>query len=319
MQTVILKSFNLPLFTGLVEQNLMANNSIKMKFTPEFVQSIAMTASRSFVKMWKIKTENFIKEGEDAVLEFNDDGSMGVKVPEFEPFNLFILKGDVFKRFLGVFNDDPVEFAIEVNDEDSTANQLIITGQTKANTPIRCTFMCSDIQAMGESAPDYTPIERFLTPKEDVRSFILLKDEMDEIKKLIQTLHKSNSENSSYISIQVEVDKKLIRVKDKVFNVKFPLIKSEDQADNIPEKNLEFKMLKSDFIVSGKHSFEFFCDPTDSEDKTIMRTNYQKFEISCGFNNINTKDDSVKDTDDDITDDLDVNFDDDIEEYIEEM
>lgn len=293
MQTIVLKRFNLSLFKNLIEQNLMVDNSIRIRFTKESIKSVALTSSQSFVKLWSVPTNTFIAESEDPVLDFDDD--FGQAVPEFEDFDMYVLKGDIFKRLLSVFNEEPVDFEIKI-DEDSIANELIITGQTKT-TPIRCSFNLSSSELMGERR-DYSQIENFLNPKESCKSFILLKDEIDEIKKLIHTLHKTNVQNTSYITISVDVEKGIIRANDKAFNVKYPLVKGEN-SENIPTESLEFRILKSDFIVSGKHSFEFFYD--DSDKKIIMKTSYKHgISICCGTTSteiVKQQEDSIDSTD----------------------
>ena len=300
---VTFRNFSLAFFGKLIEQNLMADNSINIKFTKEQIMSAAKTSSESLIKFWHIPTQNLIAEPEEEeILDFNDDGSTGTKLPEFADFNFYVLKGDMFKRFLNVFSDDPVVVNIEVDDEDSVASKITITGQTKSGTPIQSSYMLSSAELMTSGVKDYNVVMNYVQPKEGLKSFFLLKDEVDEVKKLIKDLHKTNSENTAYVKFEVNVEKKIVTVSDKVFKVKFQLIKSEADTDRVPTSNLEFMILKSDFITCGKHTFEFFFNEEDQ--KIVMKSSYKKFAINCACINLSVRDQEQKVDDIENLDDL---------------
>lgn len=308
---IIFRKFDLGFFASLIDQNLMANNSIKVRFTEKTVKSIALTSSRSFVKLWEINTENLICPNTESVEEINDDGTIGVHVPKFECFDMFVLKGDVFKRFLNVFNQNPVDLLVDVDENESIANRIVITGETKFDTPIKCSYTLSSAEAMGEGPSDYSVVEKFFTVKDSVKSFMILKDEMDQVKNLIQTLHKTNSENTSYVTVNVDVERSIIRVFDKVFDIKFPLVKTEDQISNLPDKSFDFRILKSDFIVAGKHTYNLYFDQSD-DDKIVMKALFPKknLQILCGFKDIKVNDQNNTSSN---SDDIDSVFQDDTE------
>ena len=311
---ITFKNFSLAFFAKLIEQNLMADNSINIKFTKEHIMSAAKTSSESLIKFWKIPTENLIAEaGEEEILDFNEDGSMGDKVPEFEDFKFYVLKGDMFKRFLNVFSDDPVTINIEVDDEDSVASKITITGQTKSGTPIQSSYLLSSAELMTSGVKDYNVVMDYVQPKSELKSFFLLKDEVDEVKKLIKDLHKTNSENTAYITIEVDPERKVVKVSDKVFKVKFQLIKSEADADRVPTTPQQFMILKSDFITCGKHTFEFFFNEEDQ--KIVMRSIYKKFDINCACINLGTREQEQSSDDIENLDDMNLDVEDLDEEY----
>jgi len=242
--------------------------------------SFAKTSSQSLIKE---------SESEDAVLDFNDDGSIGTKVPEYEPFNLYVLKGDMFKRMIDVFNDEPLTLQINVDAETSTAIDLTIIGQTTSGTPIKITFILSDTELVFPNGvpTNYDGALNYTKPEDGSITFSLMKDEIEEVKKLIKSLHKTNVSNSSYISISISKEKNIIKVFDKVFCVKFPLTKTEnDINENIPDEEVEFRILKSDFIVSGKHTFTFSFNVSSQKIIMTSTTKNNKLSISCATNNV---------------------------------
>jgi hypothetical protein len=116
-------------------------------------------------------------------------------------------------------------------------------------------------------------------------------DDVKEVKKLIKELYKSDPENTSYITFQCDPKKSVIVVKDKVFNVKFDMVNSLDNKCNNDDL-IEFDILKSDFIVSGNHTFSFYSSPEDFH--IILSTIYKKCVISCLISKTSTNEDEFQ-------------------------
>lgn len=271
---VLIKNFDLKLFKSLIEQNLLVQNEISINFGPEVVKSYAFTSSKSLMKIWTVSTKSLIKESEEGgVIDFDDDDLTPKSTElEFEPFDFYVLKGDMFKKYLSIFNDEPVTMIIEVDEETNIGTLMTIQGCSAYQSRLQTKYnLCSD-ELIVNKISSFDQAMQMVQESEDDMHFVMTKEECDEVKKLIQQLHKSNPENTSFITFKVDVARKIINVSDKVFSVNFQLQKSADIE--IPSKSFEFNLLKSDFISTGNHVFHFFVEDKP-QGKVILKAAYK--------------------------------------------
>lgn len=270
---VLIKNFDLKLFKSLIEQNLLAQNEISINFGPEEIKSCAFTSSRSFMKIWTVSTKTLIKDSDQEIIDFDDDDlSPKEKELNFKPFDMYVLKGDYFKKYLSIFNDEPVTMIIDVDDDTNIGTMMTIQGCSGYQSRLQTKYnLCSDEMIVNKLS-SYDDAMRTVQESEEDMHFIMNKEECDEVKKLIQQLHKSNPENTSFITFKVDIDRKVINVSDKVFSVNFQLQKSADIE--IPSTSFEFNLLKSDFLVTGNHVFNFYVE-NKPQGKVILKSSYK--------------------------------------------
>lgn len=276
MQLVI-KNFDLKLFKSLIDQNLLASNEISINFGPEEIRSYAFTSSHSFMKIWRVPTKMFINDADQEVINFDDDEVENM-VLDFKPFDMYVLKGDMFKKYISIFNEEPVTLIIDVDEESNNGTLMTIQGCSQYQSRLQTKYnLCSDEMIVNKISSFDKALE-MVTEKESDIHFIMTKEEVVEVKKLISALHKSNPENTSFITFKIDTNRKIINVSDKVFSVNFPLEKSPDIP--IPEESFDFNVLKSDFLVTGDHVFNFYVE-NQTQGKIIMKVKYKNCEISC--------------------------------------
>ena len=272
-------NFDLKFFKNLLEQNLLLDNSITILFKPDMVVSAAFTSSKSAMKIWTAPILNFIKTDIDPEqLSLNLGDCESTEPFTFKPFNLYVFKGDIFKRYISVFNNDPVKIEIKVNRSNNVASSMNIEGTSFGGSSLSTNFILSSDEMIMNKVENYERAIDSVAPKDGMQEFILAINDVTEVKKLIKELHKSDPENTSFITFQCDPKKRIINVKDKVFDVKFDMVNSIDTDHNITDV-ATFDILKSDFIVAGNHTFSFYHSP--EEFFIILSTVYNKCVISC--------------------------------------
>lgn len=274
---IIIKNFNIRLFRQLLDQTLMVDNQVMVYFTQDIVRSCALTSTQSFMKMWTVPMTSLVSDNQSEVVDLDVENFDGPTTPTFDPFNIYVLKGDVFRRYLRVYGENPVTLKIVVDPKTSNGITLTIIGETQAGSSLTSTFVLTSDEFITSKVNDLDAVIDSLTPSEKDVNFILSSDEMKEVKTLIKELHKSNPNNTSFINFKMNPTDKTIAVGDAVFNVKFPLVKTENY--NIPSDMIDFNILKSDFIVSGGHTYTFHT--TNDKDYAIMLTAFSFGVIGC--------------------------------------
>jgi hypothetical protein len=226
-------------------------------------------------------------------------------------FNFYILKGDLFKKFISVHNQENVdiEFTIAIVEGKKQASSLTISGKSEQGSALKTTFILTTEELILNKVSDYQSILQQCSPDPDMMEIMFVDEQIQEIKGLIRKLHKSVSDNSKYLTFTV--DHKCIRVNDKVFNVEYPLNKEMIEKNTIKGKllregeTLSFNILKGDFIITGDHTFNFFTSH-DSE-KVIILGKYGKAIILCLTTKVSETRDSLSSASDDMLGDLDLN------------
>ena len=126
--------------------------------------------------------------------------------------------------------------------------------------------------------------------------FILTDGQIQEIKRLIKKLHKSSSNNTAFLTFGVDSDNKKIIVNDKVFTIDFQL----QEDTKFPEQSFKFNILKSDFIMTGNHTFTIYTE--EEERKVIFGARFASSIIWCLSSKINPDSIDLNDNFDSIAD-----------------
>ena len=307
-KSIKISNFRLNVFRQMLEQSLIVDNQLMLEFSDEIIKACSFSATRSFMKLWTIPLNTLIISTPDQKDVIELDIIPKEKLT-FPVFNFYILKGDLFRKYLSVHNTDTVdlEFILHnINDKYQAAN-ITITGKSENNSPLVTTFTLTTEELISNKIDDYSAIIKECTPLDDMCEFVLTNTQIQEVKRLTKKLHKSIAENTSFLTFTVDAEKNKIVVNDKVFTVDFvltqPIVKKE---------NFIFNILKSDFIMTGNHTFSIFTN--EIEQKVIMIANFAGGLIWCLSSKINENsiniDDSILDGTIDALD---------ISEYLNEM
>lgn len=284
---VKLENFRIDGFRNLLEQNLMVNNQLMLEFSKDMIKSCSFSASSTMMKLWSAPLVNFISKQKDEekepILNLDDLDNIVEKEQkfDFEKFNFYVLKGDYFKRFLSVFHGKSADVEIYVNEDEHQASKIVVKGTTVNESYIEASFILTTEEMITNKVEDYDKAIKELTPKEGMSEFMLTEKSVQEIKKLVKDLHKSIPDNTGYLLFEIDADNQVLTISDKVFKLKYD-ISLEEGSESLSkiEENISFKILKSDFIIVGNHTFLFNVSNNDKEN-VLMRTNYSKSMIGC--------------------------------------
>jgi hypothetical protein len=279
--TIKISNFKLNIFRNLLEQSLIVDNQLMLEFSPEMIKSCSFSNTKSFMKLWTIPLSNLI------INEEKDQDSIELviipkkkEILSFPLFNFYILKGDLFRKYLSVHNTDTVdlEFVLnKVNDKYHAAN-ITISGRSENNSPLVTNFTLTTEELISNKIDDYSAIITECTPTKDMFEFVLTDIQIQEVKRLIKKLHKSSSNNTAFLTFNIDTENKKITVNDKVFTIEF-LISEENIITNKSKNNFKFSILKSDFIITGNHSFTIYTN--ELEPKVILGANFANSVIWC--------------------------------------
>ncbi len=277
-KTIKITNFKLNIFRNLLEQSLIVDNQLMLEFTDEIIKSASFSSTRSFIKLWTIPLVNLLAgETKENVLELDVIPKEKIHFPTF---NFYILKGDLFNRYLSVHNTDTVdlEFVLhEIKGKYQAAN-ITITGKSENNSPLVTTFTLTTEEMITNKIDDYTEIIKECTPNSSMIEFTLTSNQIQEIKRLIKKLHKATSDNTAFLTFTINFQLNKVTVNDKVFSIDF-LLAQELNKKSANTEILSFNILKSDFIVTGNHTFSLFTN--DVEEKVILGAKFANGIIWC--------------------------------------
>jgi hypothetical protein len=285
-QTIKIPNFKLNVFRNLLDQALMVNSQLTLEFGPEMLKSCSFSLTDSFMKFWTIPTNNLIFN--EDTQNIDDQLSILPTVPSkpktelnFPVFDFYILKGDLFKKYLSVHTADTVdlEFVLHKNGKKFQGASMTIIGTSESNSPLTTSFILTTEDLISNKIDDYSKIIKECTPSENAFQFILTNNQIQEIKRLIKQLHKSTPDNTSYLTFTIDTENQKIIVNDKVFTIDFVINQENKNSINLPEENFRFNILKSDFIMTGNHTFSIYT--VDKEQKVIFGTNYANSIMMC--------------------------------------
>lgn len=272
-------NFKLNVFRKLLEQSLITDNQLMLQVSSEMIQSCSFSMSKTFMKLWTIPLNNLIIVEDEDVIEFEPGETKKAEKLDFPVFNFYILKGDLFKKYLSVHNTDmaDIEFVLHKNGDKYQAANITISGKSENNSPLTTTFTLTTEDLITNKIDDYSSIIDECTPNKNSSEFVLTDAQIQEVKRLIKNLHKSSSDNTAFLTFTITKDK--IIVNDKVFNITFP------NSDKENVKEFQFNILKSDFVMIGNHSFTIFTNEDDQ--KVIFGAHFASSVIWCLSSKIN--------------------------------
>ena len=293
---MIMNNFNLSLLKRLLKQSLIVNEHIMIEISDSMMKSVSFSGTKSLIKIWQLPIESFVDIETDSQSEkLSHIKNYGGK------FNLYILKGSLFLKYLDVFSmKTPCKLTIDIDKNTNQATQLTIEGLSENGSKIKTNFVLTTEEMIVDKVEDYNFILKQCTPEKSYKQFSISEKQLTELKSLIKKLHKSIVNNSNYITFSFD-DNGNLNVFDKAFNI-------ELEYDSKDVKNLEFKLLKTDLLMLGEHSFVFYTD--NNTPKVILGTNYGPAVVWC--TSVKVLEDVTTDEIDDINDIAD-NLD--LEEY----
>ncbi|MCK9415717.1 hypothetical protein M0Q97_03540 [Candidatus Dojkabacteria bacterium] len=265
-QNIIIKNFRLNVFKNLLEQSLMTNNQLMLNISPTMFKSASFSITNTFIKLWSIPLKGLIIEPEDE----SSDGVINFDEPKqkeefkFESFDCYIFKGDLFKKFLSVYESDEIdlEFVTQEINGKQQAIKITLIGNG-SETILKTTFLPTTEEFISNKISDYNEIIKHCTPDKSMFTFIFSSKQIQEIKRLIKNLHKSMSDNSAFLTFMIDSENKKIIINDKVFVLDIKLSPELQTKLLFPEKSFSFNILKSDFVITGNHDFTFYVAEND--------------------------------------------------------
>lgn len=283
---MIINNFNLSLLKRLLKQSLIVNEQIMIEISDSMMKSVSFSGTKSLIKIWQLPIESFV----DIEAESEVDKSTYIKNYDGK-FNLYILKGSLFLKYLDVFSmKNPCKLTINIDKNTNQATQLTIEGSSENGSKIKTNFVLTTEEMIVDKVEDYNFILKQCTPEKSYKQFSITEKQLTELKSLIKKLHKSIVNNSNYITFSFD-DNGNLNVFDKAFNI-------ELEYDSKDVKNLEFKILKTDLLMFGEHSFVFYTD--NNTPKVILGTNYGPAVVWC--TSVKVLEDVTTDEIDDIND-----------------
>ena len=278
-QNIVIENFKLSTFKQLLNQSLMVDNQIMLNFNSKMIKSVSFTTTKTFIKLWTIPLKSLIIQPDvidetsvDDVLDLDSKPKKDkYKLPKFKEFDCYILKGDLFKKFLSVYNEETVDLTFEIVETDEgnlQAASIIFKGYGASKTLLQTKFILSTEDLLTNKVDDYNQIITECTPSKEMYEFIIGNKQIQEIKRLIKTLHKTIANNVAYLSFNINIEDKKIVVNDKVFELEISI----DEKTIFPKESFDFKILKSDFVVTGNHDFSIYMD--NIEKKILLGAKY---------------------------------------------
>jgi hypothetical protein len=273
---VTIPNFRLNTFNGLIEQSLIVGDELIMEFSPDMIRSITYTQTKSFMKLWLININDLlateVEENNKLVIPTLDDivdpnnSKQKSKKLDFPTFDFYILKGSLIRKFFKVHTSEIVEIQFVLTKSDNSnkyqARNFSIISESQAfslvkKQNLKTTFPLSTEELMTNKIDDYTKIISKCQPSNEMFEFVLDKTQIQEIKRLIKNLHKISSQNKVYLNFKIDVKERKITVTDSIFTYDIELM----NEIKLPENDFNFNILKSDFIITGNHSFTIYaCD-----------------------------------------------------------
>lgn len=296
-EVVRISNFKLNVFSALLKQSLIVTNQLTLEFTPEIIKSCSFSMTKSLIKIWSIPLNSLLNSQSSDELEILDAPVKEPKKMVFPSFDFYVLKGDLFHGYLAVHNSDTVDLEFTLNKINGKyqASEIKIIGQSTTNFPLTTTFSLTTEELITNKVEDYSLILSECTPTKEMIEFVLEDSQIREIKRLIKSLHKSVSNNTSFLTFVIDGIKNNVSVKDKVFVVNFPLNVMKN-SEAIKGKVITFNILKSDFGMFGNHTFSIFTD--ESTIKVIFGGNFANSVIWCLTSKVTENTISLQDNDD---------------------
>ena len=276
-----INNFRLNVFKNLMEQALIVDNQLMFEISKDMIRSCSFSETKSFMKLWMIPLKSLIVAPEKPEVESLDDVPEETQELDFPTFNMYVLKGELFKKFLSVHSSDTVDLTFNIVEKDGKwqAANLIITGESEGSNALTTNFILTTEDLITNKINDYSDVIKECTPNDSMFEFVLSDKQIQEIKRLIKKLHKSTADNTAYLTFNVDSENRKIIVNDKVFTIDFYIDEEIQKNIEFPENSFKFNILKSDFIIAGNQTFSIFT--SENEQKVIFGARYAGSIIWC--------------------------------------
>lgn len=275
---MVINNFNLSTLKRLLKQSLIVNEQIMMEIDDTMIKSVSFSSTKSLIKIWQTPIEAFVTTNDEnpELLEDNEIVDKSSYIMSLDgKFNLYILKGSLFLKYLDVFSmKTPCKLTIDVDTNSHQATQLVIEGLSESGSKIKTKFILTTETMIVDKVEDYGFILKQCSPEETFSKFSIGEKQLVEIKNLIKKLHKSIVNNSSYVTFNFD-DNGILTVSDKAFNIEV----NYETSDDSRLKGFEFNLLKNDLVMLGEHSFVVYTDKNSP--KVIFGTNYGEAIVWC--------------------------------------
>lgn len=275
---MVINNFNLSTLKRLLKQSLIVNEQIMMEIDDTMIKSVSFSSTKSLIKIWQTLIEEFVTTNDEnpELLEDNEIVDKSSYIMSLDgKFNLYILKGSLFLKYLDVFSmKTPCKLTIDVDTNSHQATQLVIEGLSESGSKIKTKFILTTETMIVDKVEDYGFILKQCSPEETFSKFSIGEKQLVEIKNLIKKLHKSIVNNSSYVTFNFD-DNGILTVSDKAFNIEV----NYETSDDSRLKGFEFNLLKNDLVMLGEHSFVVYTDKNSP--KVIFGTNYGEAIVWC--------------------------------------
>lgn len=275
--TVSIPNFNLQLFERLLNQSVMVSSELVLEIKQQMLKSSSTSPAKSLIKIWAIPlTHLFIKnENENQQLLFDEQKNNDI-LSKLIDFSFFVMKGDVFIKHLSVFNSSiPVTISFDISeafdDENKSkgyeANTVSISGFVAGSTTnkLNTKYILTQDNMMSTSINDSSNIIDKCTPTESMSSFLLKQEEFKEIKSLITKLKGTISDNTSYLTVNIQNNE--VKISDKVFEIAYPINWIKQTFNEI-----SFNIKKEDFAAFTDSNLTIFV--SNDSDRIIFQTKY---------------------------------------------
>lgn len=282
MTSVTIENFNLNVFKHLLDQSLAVDTQLMLEFSDTEIKACSFSGSKSFIKLWVIPLHKLIVAPQEELTGDLFEVQPSKETPlKFEAFNFLVLKGDSLRKYFDVYNNNDtadLSFNIGTFDGKLIATSMTINGKTVTGSTLKTSFELTTEEFLTNKITDYAPIIKELKPDSDMEEIVLNSKQIQEVRGLIKTLHKSVTGNTAFLAFEVSSEK--ISIKDKVFNIDFQITQEQlDQKLNVIGETQNFSILKTDFAMIGAHNF--IINTKNESNKIIFIANYAGALISC--------------------------------------
>lgn len=265
---VTLKNVDINIINNLLQQSLEVSQQIMFEFSPTILKSVNFSSSQTLIKFWTIEIDKLLKKEEkepindldlDSVMETNSEINL---LENFnETFNFYLLKGDLLKSFLSVFKNDLIDIDFTLMDGSEgklQAHSITVKGYTDSDKKLVAKLDLTTDDMITNKISDYSALLEICKPKNNMVEIVLPNSHLKELRRIINNMNKTISNNSSFVTFTIEND--ILKINDKVFDITF-----DDLTINSNSNDFSFNILKSDFKLIGNHSFKIFTSESDKE------------------------------------------------------
>lgn len=275
-KVVRINGIKLTVFRSLIGQSLLVNKQLMLEISRDYFRSFSYTNTNSCLKLWMMNSSELIN--------IDSDGLFPEKFDLETSFDMFVLRGDIFFKYLSVYAGEQIDFEYTLLQSNNRwiASNLKMIGIADTGNKLETDFRLTTEDMIVNKIDDYNDVIKRCTPEADMLSLILGNDKVQEIKRLIKKLHKTLSDNQLYLTFTIKANTRELVVNDTVFNISFDL--TSEEMNVVPTQDIVFNILKSDFIVSGNNTFTIYFG--NNSPQIIFNGVYQSAIMICMFTKV---------------------------------